>query len=107
MLRERQKVAPCGKHGGVSSSSSSPHALTPLEIAAIVAVLVIWGVNNAAAKVATEVLPPLMTGALRFAIAAACLVWFVRPPFPNWKSLLIIAVGIYVGMNGWLGLPAR
>ncbi len=92
MLRERQKVAPCGKHGGVSSSSSSPHALTPLEIAAIVAVLVIWGVNNAAAKVATEVLPPLMTGALRFAIAAACLVWFVRPPFPNWKSLLIIAV---------------
>ncbi|KAK0359888.1 hypothetical protein LTR94_029490, partial [Friedmanniomyces endolithicus] len=92
MLRERPIVAPCGKHGGVSSSSSSPHALTPLEIAAIVAVLVIWGVNNAAAKVATEVLPPLMTGALRFAIAAACLVWFVRPPFPNWKSLLIIAV---------------
>ena len=92
MLRERQNVAPCGKHGGVSSSSSSPHALTPLEIAAIVAVLVIWGVNNAAAKVATEMLPPLMTGALRFAIAAACLVWFVRPPFPNWKSLLIIAV---------------
>lgn len=76
----------------MSSSSSSPHALTPLEIAAIVAVLVIWGVNNAAAKIATEALPPLMTGALRFAIAAACLVWFVRPPFPNWKSLLIIAV---------------
>jgi O-acetylserine/cysteine efflux transporter len=90
MLRERQIVAPCGKHEGVSRPSS--HPLTPLEIAAIVAVLVIWGVNNAAAKVATEILPPLMTGALRFALAAACLVWFVRPPFPNWKSLLIIAV---------------
>ncbi|AYG93810.1 DMT family transporter [Brevundimonas naejangsanensis] len=89
MLRERPIVAPCGKHWGVSRSSQS---LTPLEIAAIVAVLVIWGVNNAAAKVATEILPPLMTGALRFAIAAACLVWFVRPPFPNWKSLLIIAL---------------
>ena len=74
----------------MSSQRHSPLSL--LEIAAIVAVLVIWGVNNAAAKVATEVLPPLMTGALRFAIAAACLVWFVRPPFPNWKSLLIIAV---------------
>ena len=81
MLRERPIVAPCGQHGGVSSSSSSPHALTPLEIAAIVAVLVIWGVNNAAAKVATEVLPPLMTGALRFAIAAACLVFTVTGLF--------------------------
>lgn len=67
--------------------------LSPIEILAIIAVVVIWGVNNAAAKQATETLPPLLTGALRFAIAAACLVPFVRPPFPNWKSLLII-VGI-------------
>ncbi len=73
----------------MSSHRHSPLSL--LEIAAIIAVMLIWGVNNAAAKVATEVMPPLMVGALRFAIAAACLVWFVRPPFPNWKSLLIIA----------------
>lgn len=65
--------------------------LTVLEIVAIAAIVVIWGVNNAAAKVATEVLPPLLMAALRFAVAAVCLVWFVRPPFPNWKSLLIIA----------------
>lgn len=74
----------------MSSHRHSPLSL--LEIAAIIAVMLIWGVNNAAAKIATEVMPPLMVGALRFAIAAACLVWFVRPPFPNWKSLLIIAV---------------
>lgn len=74
----------------MSSQRHSPLSL--LEIAAIVAVMLIWGINNAAAKIATEVMPPLMVGALRFAIAAACLVWFVRPPFPNWKSLLIIAV---------------
>jgi len=72
-----------------------PHALTLLEVGAIVAIIVIWGVNNAAAKVATEVLPPMFTGGVRFAIAAACLAWFVRPPFPNWKSLLII-----VGVGG-------
>lgn len=65
--------------------------LTVLEIVAIVSIVVIWGVNNAAAKVATEVLPPLVMATLRFAVAAVCLVWFVRPPFPNWKSLLIIA----------------
>ena len=74
----------------MSSQRHSPLSL--LEIAAIVAVMLIWGVNNAAAKIATEVMPPLMVGALRFAVAAACLVWFVRPPFPNWKSLLVIAV---------------
>lgn len=64
--------------------------LTLIEIAAIVAVVVIWGVNNAAAKLGTETLPPLFMAALRFALASACLVPFVRPPFPNWKSLLII-----------------
>lgn len=73
------------------TTPDKPHSpLSPAEILAILAVVVIWGVNNAAAKLATEVLPPLLTGALRFAIAAACLVPFVRPPFPNWKSLLII-----------------
>lgn len=69
-----------------------PHSrLTVLEILAIIAIVVTWGVNNAAAKVATEVLPPLLMAALRFGVAAVFLVWFVRPPFPNWKSLLIIA----------------
>ncbi|WP_409018591.1 DMT family transporter [Brevundimonas vesicularis] len=62
------------------------------EIAAIVAVVVIWGVNNAAAKIATEHMPPLLVVSFRFALAAACLAWFVRPPFPNWKSLILIAV---------------
>jgi len=66
--------------------------LTLIEVAAIVAIVVIWGVNNAAAKVATEHLPPLLTGAVRFLIATVCLVGFVRPPFPNWKSLLIIVL---------------
>lgn len=70
-----------------------PHSpLSLVEVLAIVAVVVIWGVNNAAAKLATETMPPLLVGALRFAIAAACLVPFVRPPFPNWKSLAIIVV---------------
>ncbi|MBW8304224.1 MAG: DMT family transporter [Brevundimonas sp.] len=68
-----------------------PHSpLSLIEIAAIIAVVVIWGVNNAAAKLATETLPPLLVGAMRFGLAAACLLPFVRPPFPNWKSLLII-----------------
>ena len=80
-------------HDASVTPPDKPHSpLTSLEIAAIVAVLVIWGVNNAAAKVATETMSPLLVGALRFVLAAACLAWFVRPPFPDWKSLAIIVV---------------
>ena len=81
---------------------AKPHSPLSLpEIAAIVAVVVIWGVNNAAAKLATETMPPLLVAAMRFGLAAACLIPFVRPPFPNWKSLLIIVVvggPIYYGL---------
>lgn len=70
-----------------------PHArLTPVELAALAAIVVIWGVNNAAAKVATEVLPPLLVGALRFGLAAIVLAPFVRPPFPKQRGLLWIVV---------------
>ena len=70
----------------------SPHALTGLEIAAIVAIIVVWGVNNAGAKLATQELSPLLVGAIRFGIATACLIAFVRPPFPDWKSLMLIVI---------------
>ena len=71
---------------------SPPHRLTALEIGAIALIVVIWGANNAAAKVATEQLPPLFAAALRFGLAGACLLPFLKPPFPNWKSLLIIVL---------------
>lgn len=72
-----------------------PARLTPAEYAALAAIVVIWGVNNAAAKVATEALPPLLVGALRFAIAGLALAPFVRPPFPHPRKLaaLVVACG--------------
>lgn len=73
-------------------TSPTPHRLTALEIGAIALIVVIWGANNAAAKVATEQLPPLFAAALRFGLAGACLLPFLKPPFPNWKSLLIIVL---------------
>jgi O-acetylserine/cysteine efflux transporter len=79
----------------MTTPDKSKSPLTLIEVAAIAAVVVIWGVNNAAAKLGTETLPPLLMGAMRFGLAAACLIPFVRPPFPNWKSLLII-----VGVGG-------
>jgi O-acetylserine/cysteine efflux transporter len=74
----------------MSDSARSP--LTLVEYAAVAVIVVIWGVNNAAAKIATEVIPPMAVGALRFLIGGLCLLPFVRPPFPNWKALLVLAL---------------
>ena len=71
---------------------ATPPRLTPLEIAALAAIVVIWGVNNAGAKIATEVTPPLLLAALRFALAAVFLIPFVRPPFPAPKTLAAIVI---------------
>ena len=81
-----------------------PARLTLVEYAALAAIVVVWGVNNAAAKVATEVLPPMLMGALRFGMAAVVLIPFVRPPFPNWKSLALLALfggPIHFGLIYW------
>ncbi len=72
------------------SASSGP--LTAIERLAILAIILTWGLNNAAAKFATAALPPMMVGGLRFALALAFLFPFVRPPFPDWKRLLTIVL---------------
>ena len=79
-------------------------SLTPREIAALAAIVLIWGVNNAASEVATDVLPPLLVGALRFGMAAVLLAPFVRPPFPNPKSLLVLVLcggPLHFGLVYW------
>ncbi|MDG2527430.1 DMT family transporter [Caulobacter endophyticus] len=72
--------------------SASTGPLTTIERLAILAIILTWGLNNAAAKYATAALPPMMVGGLRFALALAFLFPFVRPPFPNWKRLLTIVL---------------
>jgi O-acetylserine/cysteine efflux transporter len=71
-------------------SSNTP--LTALERLAIAAIILTWGLNNAAAKVATAELPPMMVGALRFALAFVFLIPFLKPPFPWSRRLLAICL---------------
>ncbi len=72
--------------------SASTGPLTTIERLAILAIILTWGLNNAAAKFATAALPPMMVGGLRFALALAFLFPFVWPPFPDWKRLLVIVL---------------
>lgn len=72
------------------SSKSSP--LTGLEYLAILAIILTWGINNAAAKVATHYLPPMLMGSLRFCAALIFLFPFIKPPFPEPRRLLAIVL---------------
>ncbi len=72
------------------SAKSSP--LTGLEYLAILGIILTWGINNAAAKVATHYLPPMLMGGLRFASALAFLFPFIKPPFPEPRRLLAIVL---------------
>lgn len=65
---------------------SAPGRFTTAERAAIAIIILVWGINNIAAKVATNALPPLFVGGLRFAIALVFLAPFLRPPF-DWRRL--------------------
>jgi O-acetylserine/cysteine efflux transporter len=62
------------------------------EWGAIAVIILIWGVNNVAAEVATAVLPPLLVGGLRFAIGATLLAGFLRLPFGDLRPLLGICL---------------
>jgi len=64
--------------------------LLPIEWAAIAGIVLVWGINNIAAKYMTQHIPPIFTGGLRFAIALVFLFPFIKPPFPDPKRLLLI-----------------
>ena len=76
----------------MSSNTPQNGPLSALERLAIAAIILTWGLNNAAAKVATAELPPMMVGALRFALALAFLAPFLKPPFPWSRRLAAICL---------------
>ncbi len=86
----------------MAARSNSPFSLA--EWAAIWAIVVVWGVNNAGAKLATEALPPLLVGGVRFLVALVILLPFIKPPFPDWRGFLpvILIMGpIHFGLVYW------
>ena len=85
-------------------ASRSDSRFSLLEWGAIWMVVVVWGVNNAAGKLATAVLPPLLVGGVRFAVALVFLSPFIKPPFPPWRSFLPVMVilgPLHFGLVYW------
>ncbi len=57
-----------------------------------VAVALTWGMGIVFAKAAIEHFPPILLMAMRFAVTAAILVWFVKPPIGQITKIFGIAV---------------
>jgi O-acetylserine/cysteine efflux transporter len=73
-------------------SSPAAKPIAPLDLAALLLVAVVWGINNLAAKIALTYFPPLMTAGLRFAMVSAVLVMFLRPPPGAWRTLALVGL---------------
>lgn len=85
-------------------AKTSDSSFSPVEWASIVVIVLVWGLNNGAAKYATAVLPPLLVGGVRFAVALVFLIPFLRPPFPDWRQLapVILFTGpLHFGVIYW------
>ena len=66
--------------------------MRPIDICTAVLVAAIWGFGFTLAKAALGDFPPIFLMALRFCLAAAVLIWFVRPPFGYMGRIFLITL---------------
>lgn len=86
--------------------------MTPKHLALGLLVALIWGVNFVAIDLGLQDTPPLVLVALRFALVAVPLVFFVRRPAAPWRVIAGVGLFMSAGQFGLLftamhlGLPA-
>jgi O-acetylserine/cysteine efflux transporter len=76
-----------------------------------ITVPLVWGLGVVFAKAAIEHFPPILLMALRFALTALVLVWFVKPPWRLMRQLFAIAfvsaaIQYSLTFNGLRGVDA-
>ena len=81
-------------------SSATP--MRPRDLALALLVIVVWGVNFAVIKIGVVGIPPLLLGALRFALAAFPAVLVVKPPKVPLRLYLAYGLTISVGQFAFL-----
>ncbi len=65
--------------------------IAPIDAAALLAIALIWGVNNVLTMAAVEHFPPMLFAGLRFLLTAIVLLPFLRSAWGQWRTLLAIA----------------
>jgi O-acetylserine/cysteine efflux transporter len=83
-------------------AAASAGALTGRDLAAALAIVVIWGLNFLAMKFALHDFTPFQLGAARYVFAALPLVLWVRRPGLHWKWVVLYGLCQGVGQFGFL-----
>lgn len=85
----------------------APRVFAPLDLLQLVAIALIWGVNNVFAKLTVDALPAMMSVALRFILVLAALAIWLKPPPKDRLGvflLMLLCVGpLHFGIQ-YLGL---
>ena len=66
--------------------------LTPIDAVIGLFIAVLWGLNYVAIKISVIHFPPIYASGLRFALVAAILIWFTKPPIGNFIPVFMISV---------------
>jgi O-acetylserine/cysteine efflux transporter len=86
--------------------------MSPRDLMLALIVVIAWGVNFVVIKVGLHGVPPMLLGALRFALAALPAVFFVKRPQLPWRWLFAYGATISLGQFAFLfsamyvGMPA-
>ena len=70
------------------------HSFSPLDFLQLVAVPLIWGVNNVLAMVAIAELPPLIVAGLRFTLVLGALFWMLGAPPAGRRALFFTMLAV-------------
>ena len=86
---------------------TAPAGFSARELASLLAVVVIWGMNFVVMKFALRDFSPFQLGAARYVLAVLPMVLIVRPPRIHWKWVLLYGVLQGVGQFGLLFLALK
>jgi len=74
------------------TAPAAEQPLSPLHMLLVLAVMLLWGLNFAIAKIGLQQLPPLLLMSSRFALVALLLLPFAKRPTGQWGAIIAIAI---------------
>ena len=86
---------------------AAPAGLSGREVAAVLAVVLIWGMNFVVMKAGLRDFTPFQLGAARYVLAVLPAVLLVRPPRIHWKWVVLYGLCQGVGQFGLLFLALK
>jgi len=92
----------------MNSPDLKSSSLTPIDAALGLFIAVLWGLNYVAIKISVIHFPPIYASGLRFALVAAILIWFTKPPIGNFIPVFMISavlgtlhfIFVFTGVTG-------